>query len=221
MEENNKTPQPKILEMAKKRRHIYLLEKLQKGPTLSKSEVAELGKYESDPNSPGIVDSQEKVAKVFGVSVRTVARWLKDGMPVLATGGYNLKDINDWRHFHNDKISKKTSKEKQELDFWDARYRKAKALNEEDKLRISRGELIQVKDVEKGLIQVSLAIKRAFLGLPRSVAPQLKGLEAREIEAILVKRVKEIIIQFAEGKIFKQIKRRTHGKNSSTTQNLD
>ncbi|MCX5713037.1 MAG: hypothetical protein NTY47_08320 [Candidatus Omnitrophica bacterium] len=64
MEDTKQVQNLKIVEMAKKRRHIHLLEKMQRGksdtPSLSKSEIKELERLAADPSSPGIVDSQEK-----------------------------------------------------------------------------------------------------------------------------------------------------------------
>ncbi|MFA5324335.1 MAG: hypothetical protein WC373_16790 [Smithella sp.] len=201
MENSNKDQQPKILEMAKKRRHIFLLEKLARGksgsPTLSKGELQELAKFEATPGSPAIVDSQEKVAKAFNVSDRTVRHWVKDGMPLANNGQYDLTEIQAWRFVkkHPEKKDGKGSSEK-----WEARFREMKAKLAELEYQKKLGALIPREDVEKQSVQRIIAVKRAFLGLPRAMAPQLVGLEAREVEGVLAKRINEIINDFAQGK---------------------
>lgn len=224
MEENIKQ-KPSLIEMAKKRRHIHLLEKLHRGksasPTLSKSEIKELEKYENDPNSPGVVDSQEKVAKVFGVSTRTVAYWTRDGMPTTPQGKYDLLEIRAWRTLKKQK--KGQSVKKDSLEVWDARFREYKARLAEIALKKASGELVSRAQVEKDLIHISLTVKRAFLALPRQLAPQLIGLEARQIESILASRVKEIISAFADGQIFIKEKkgRKKNAKAVGTSENLE
>lgn len=193
--------------MARKRRHLHLVEKLASGkastPALKKTEIKELEEYEKIPGKPGTVDTQEKVAKAFGVAVRTVERWVKEGMPVTATGEYDLIEIRGWKEFRSQKISPGKSSTKKDLEHWEAEYREFKSKKMKMEYMELMGNLIPRESVEKDLIRISLSIKRAFLSLPRTVAPQLAGLDPREIETILSKRVREIISLFATGEIFK------------------
>jgi len=84
-----------IIEMAKKKRHIYLLEKLQKNQPLSRAEINELGPLEQGSIPLGYVATQEEVAEIFTVSARTVRRWVENGMP-RDPQGYNIKKISEW-----------------------------------------------------------------------------------------------------------------------------
>lgn len=200
---------PNLLEIARQQRHVKIIEKMQMGMPLTQSEMKELAKYEGGESSPGIVDSQEQVAKVFRVSVRTVANWAKDGMPVTKEGRYDIVEIQAWK-FH------KGRKKGNQNDDWDAKYREYKAKLEEIKLKTTIGELIAMREVEAGLVEISIAIKRALLALPRSVAPRLVGLEPREMEGIIRERVEEIINLFAQDKIFKK-----DDKSQEQTKNMD
>lgn len=198
-------PKPNIVEMARKRRRIHLVEKLATGktqtPSLTKSEIKELEAFEIPPGSPTVVDSQDKVAKILGVSDRTVRHWIKEGMPVTPQNKYDLIEIRSWRLLR-DKRKKSSGQKKDNAEFWETKYREYKAKLAEIALKQKMGQLIPKAQVEAQLVQVSLAIKRSLLALPRSVAPQLVGLETREIETILSGRVKEAISLIAEGKIF-------------------
>lgn len=192
-----------VVEMAKRKRHIHLLEKLQKGKSLTPTEIKDLSRYEEGPVQPGIVENQEQVAKAFGVSARTVRHWIKDNMPVTKDGRYDLKEIQAWRFI---KGKRRDSGQKKNLDNWEAKYREFKAKTAEIEYRKKLGELIPRADVERGLVQIIIAVKRAFLALPRAMAPQLMGLEPRQIEALLNVRIKEIIKMFSEDRIFAEKK---------------
>jgi hypothetical protein len=91
-------PRPNIMELAKKKRHIYLLEKLRAG-TLSRSEISELKQYGYGLN-PGYVATQEDLAKVFEVEPRTVRRWSKVGLPQ-DENGFNILTVRAWRESRN------------------------------------------------------------------------------------------------------------------------
>jgi phage terminase Nu1 subunit (DNA packaging protein) len=221
MEEQAKD-KPNLIEMAKKRRHLHLVEKLARGksstPTLSRAEINELKKYERDPNSPGIVDSQEKVAKVFGVAVRTVERWVKEGMPITPQKDYDLLEIRAWRLIRNQKLKSKGNK-KNDADMWDAKYREYKARLAEMAFKKAMGELIPKDIVEKELIQISIGIKMALLALPQQVASQLVGLEARQINTLLTSRIKEAIQDIADGKVL--VKKIKNEQSNIDIENLD
>jgi phage terminase Nu1 subunit (DNA packaging protein) len=218
MEERPKS-QFNLIEMAKKRRHLHLVEKLAKGksftPTLSKSEIRELSSYELPPGSPAVVDTQEKIAKAFGIATRTVERWTREGMPVTPQGTYDLLEIRAWRILRH----QKGKKDKKNTIDWDERYREYKAKMAEITLKKTIGELIPKDIIEKELIQISIGVKRALLALPRQVAPQLVGLEARQIDALLTNRIKEAIQAIADGKFL--VKKVKNDKSASYINNLD
>ena len=95
------TAKPNIIEMAKKKRHIFILEKLQKGVALTKGEIAELEILELGKLKKGYVSTQDELAEVFGVDPRTVRRWIKSGMPK-DEEGFNILEIKYWRDSRNE-----------------------------------------------------------------------------------------------------------------------
>jgi len=195
----NAPSKPNLLEIAQKQREVKMLEKIQRGIPLTQSEMKELAKYQNGDIAPGTVTSIEQVAKVFEVTPRTVSNWVKEGMPK-KDNRYDLVEIQSWR-FHR----RHATKNGEEIN-WDAKYREYKARLEEGKFKAMIGELVPMREVESGLIEVSIAIKRALLSLPRTVAPRLVGLEPREIEGIIRERVEEIIKLFATDKVFGEAK---------------
>lgn len=188
---------PNIIEMAKKKRHIHLLEKLQKNKTLTSAELKELAKFEGGQIAPGIVENHPQIAKAFKVTVRTVRNWAAEGMPVMPDGKYDITDIQAWRLTRSDK---KGAKKKEEGEDHDVAYRKFKALLAEIDYKKQLGELLPKEEVEAGRVERILAVKTAFLALPQEVAPQLVGLEPRQIQTVLDQRIKEIMETFAQDK---------------------
>jgi DNA-binding transcriptional regulator YiaG len=82
--------------ISKKIRQILLLEKILKNKVLSPREINEVRRFENaDSAPPRIVQSQQEIAKVFGVSLRTVQRWVREDMPRM-NEGYDLLDIQAW-----------------------------------------------------------------------------------------------------------------------------
>lgn len=182
-----------VVDLAKKKRH--------KSKTLTAPELKELQRYEEGAHSPTTVESMDEVAKAFDLkTVRTVQRWKKDGMPCKGDR-YDLMAINAWKIGKKLKKSGKGDSDLNGDGFWSNEYRRYKALNEELRYRENLGQLIPRADVEKLGVQKVIQIRRALLALPRAVAPQLVGLEARESEALLAEKLKEIIAGFTREKV--------------------
>jgi phage terminase Nu1 subunit (DNA packaging protein) len=199
---NTDKPKPNLVEMAKKRRHLHLVEKLSQGksstPTLSKSEIKELANLETQEGSPVRVDTHEKVARAFGVSVRTIYHWIKDGMPICRGGKYDLLEIRTWRLARSPKTGSRKNSAKEN---WETIFRKHKALLARIEFEERMGQLILRGVVEKELIALSMAVKTALLSLPKELAPQLEGLSVRQINDIMNRRIKEVIRRISDGKL--------------------
>jgi hypothetical protein len=190
-----------LVEVAKKKRQIHLLDKLQKGKPLSTAEIRELEQFEGGSLPPGVVRTQGEVAKALRVDKRTVERWVADGMPREPEGYYNLIDIQAWRMVKSEKDKTPDEKEKTK---WDIRYREYKARLAEFELKKAYGQVISRELVEAGMIARILAVKSALWALPKVAAPVVSGMDTREAEAYLRERVKEIFLQFAEREDLRQ-----------------
>lgn len=210
MEINQKTQlqSPGILAVATKKRQIHLYEKIQKGQSLSRPELKELERMEGSPQDLGIVTTQDQVARVFEVTSRTVSRWVTDGMPVRPDGKFSITEIQTWRLLKakngangNQKSFGCGEKEKHE-----AIFRKYKAKLAEIDYKAAIGDLISKVEVEREMVSKILVVKSALLGIPRRLAPQLVGLEARQIEVILKERMEEIVENFNGVKKIKKSK---------------
>lgn len=142
-------------------------------------------------NAKLIVRTQKEVATFFEKDVRTIKYWVRDGMPVEGKYKYDLQKINEWH------LARNSTNEK---DYWATEFRKMKAKLAELELKQKKGELLSREEVEAKSIEQILSIKQKFLALPGRIAPQLVGLEAREIEVLLLDRITERIHEYAEAK---------------------
>ena len=189
------TEQKKSLaEIAKKQRYLYLVENLQKGKTLTKQEIAELEKFEAEPLPSMVVKTYQEVAKVLEVSIKTVQRWKKEGMPVTKDGYYDLEQVKEWQ-IKRIEESKKFDKESKA--YWDQKLLRGKVEKIEFEIKQMRGELVPKEDVEQERVARIMAVKRAFLALPTALAPTLAMREPREIQTTLYEVIGEIIDDFA------------------------
>jgi len=189
----NKTNKKSIVDIAKKKRQLYLLDKLQREKPLSPAEIKEIEAFEGSPLPPGYVKTQKEVALALDVDKRTVERWIGDGMPVTPEGNYDLLDIKAWR------MTKRLYKDLDgtEKDKWDIEYRKNKALLIKIEYEKTLGLLLPKDEVMKGRIARIMAVKNAFFALPARLAPVLAMKEPWEIQVILHEAIAEIIDDFA------------------------
>jgi len=147
-----------LAEIARKKRHLHLIEKMHSGKALTKPEIAELEQFEAEPLAPTVVKTMEEVARVMGVSYRTVQRWKQDGMPTTQDGFYDLDQIKEWHAARSEKDEIQESKE-----YWEERISSYKASLLELDVKKATGELISKEEVEKGRIDRIIAVKRTFL----------------------------------------------------------
>jgi hypothetical protein len=72
-----------------------------------------------------------------------------------------------------------------------------KALLAELEYKKKLGELLSREEVERVEIRKILVVKNSLLGIPKIMAPQLVGLDAKDIYQRLRERVEQIIDDFA------------------------
>lgn len=197
-ETKTKTQATGILTVARKKRQIHLYQKIQKDKPLTRAELKELEKIEEPPKQLGIVDTGEQVASAFNVSIRTVERWKKDGMPRLPDGKFSLIDIQNWRSIRENKTKEDITQR------WDEEDAKWRAKRRELEYKKALGEYVSLKEVEKGRIARILAVKKRLLSIPKRLTPQLVGLDIREIESLLRDQMNHVIDEFAGKKGIKK-----------------
>jgi len=213
MEKTNK--RTNVVEMAKKKRHISLLEKMQKGKALTKAEIRELSEFEKGAKKPNVVNTKKEVADSYNVDPRTITNWVQSGMPVRRDGRYDLLEIKNWKLTREQRnaFKRREKKKKNRVE-----NEEPKALEDESKIdwtwkkeeydaklkqlkyEEQEGKLILREDAINALKESIRTIKKEFLSLPKQISPQLVGLEISDIDQILSARIKDIIEGFSRGK---------------------
>jgi phage terminase Nu1 subunit (DNA packaging protein) len=141
-----------------------------------------------------VVAGQKEAAAYAGVSVRTIRNWKAAGMPVAADGGY-IKNLLD---FYKNNEGKQPTEEKKQALSADADYKTVRAKLLAMELAVKQGELVSIKEIEKGRVARILAVKRALLGLGRKFAPRLVHIkDERKMAAVINEQMKEIIRRFS------------------------
>lgn len=184
------------IDQARLRRLEFLRDKVKKNETLTAGEMKELERLEAAQSLPaGVVKTEPEVARFFGVTVRTVQNWKRDGMPVEPGETYNLEKVAAWRE---ENISKKTPADGTGTD-WQQEFHKVKTLRAQLEYQRELGHLVPIDQVNAQMIEKIQTVKKALLALPARLAPQLVGLTVIESERIIKARIEEIINDFAQG----------------------
>ena len=198
---DKKNANKNLLEIAKRKRQIYLIEKLQKGKPLSAAELKEIEELDAGTSLPlGCVRTQSDVAKALKVSVRTVQHWVRDGLPRTRDNFYNLIEVQAWRQARNEKGLRR-SELNEHKEEWDGKYREYRAKLQLLELEKAQGGLINRDEVETGWAARAYTLKQLLLALPNAVAPLCAHKDAREIQVIIRDKVYEVINEYAHGEL--------------------
>ncbi|HUW18252.1 MAG TPA: helix-turn-helix domain-containing protein [Sedimentisphaerales bacterium] len=145
-----------------------------------------------------IIESTKEAAKYARVSARTVRRWVQEGMYAGKRDGKRIyiKNVLDVYKLHHGKEFSEDRKREQTAE---ADYKEIKAKLLAMDLKVRTGELIEREAIDRQRVQRIQAVKRAFLGLGRKLAPQLGPIkDPRKIQARIDEQVREIIGIFAK-----------------------
>jgi hypothetical protein len=199
-----------LVELAKKKRYIALVEKLSKGALTSK-ELKELEQFEKqDENKEiapldGTVDL-ETISLYLEKTTRMVRHYIAQGMPVIRNAAgeifrFKVSEVFKWYY-------DKYSFEDAEKDHWDLEYRKNKAKLSEIELKEKERQLIPYAEHLTILRNQVRGIRAGFLWLPRYIAPKLYQQEPKFICEILDNELRNIIKQFSGAAYAKESKRK-------------
>ncbi len=195
MDEKNRN----LVEIAKKKRYIALVEKLGRG-SLSSKELKELEEFEKSEQRPaGVIDGTVDLPTLcvyLEKSPRMIRRYVQQGMPVFrdAVGEiarFKVGDVFKWFY------KKQGSEEDNGKDYWDKEYRKNRAKLSEIELKQKEGEVIPFEDHVSIVKNQIRGIKAGFLRLPKYIAPKLYQQDPKVICEMLDQEIRYIIEQFA------------------------
>jgi len=188
-----------LIEIARKKRYISLVEKLQRG-TLSAKELKELEEFEKSEQrkETNVLDGTVDLGTIsvfLEKSPRMVRRYIKQGLPVIRDSQgeiYRFKVSDVFKWFYASQNPEDGSK-----DYWENEYRKNRAKLSELELKQKEGELIPFADHASLIKNQIRGIRAGFLRLPKYIAPKLYQQEPKVICEMLDAELRYIINQFA------------------------
>jgi phage terminase Nu1 subunit (DNA packaging protein) len=156
------------------------------------------------------VATQTALAEALGRAQSTIAEMKKKGAPIKRTRrGYAVEPVEKWIAENlrapsrppgrppKDVDERAEGSLRQKLIREQIRERAATANLKEFQARLQSGDLIPREDIEKEERAKTAIIRRGLMNFPRATAPLLVGLDHREIEAIMMKKVRELLERFA------------------------
>lgn len=189
-----------VVEAAKQKRHIALLEKFKRGEDLEPREIIELEGYENQAiDNPAaqiqgmLFATQKQAADYAGVSTRTIRNWVKEGMPMAPGKQYAAVYLDAMKK--NDGSQADVIKDRRNIG--DAENKELKNLLLKMTIDERKGILISLDEVEEGRIERIQITKTVLLGLARKLPPLLKDKSTREMTVVLRKEIEHCINIFS------------------------
>lgn len=126
----------------------------------------------------GVKLNRSGLAEHMGISLPTVDRWVKDGMPVVTRGARGVEwvfDLSDVIRWHVDRKVEAASGEVNDLQEIEKRTAKAKMESAELDLAKKRGEVAPIAEFERAQAGLMAAIRQNIMNVPRRAVLQLLG----------------------------------------------
>jgi len=143
-----------------------------------------------------------EAAETLGMARDTVEGWIQRSGLKKGPKGYDVQALKRWRD--ENMPPPRTKKGDPASPGDSARLLKAQADQREAlaaladlKLQIEKGQYRSIQEIEVWDRSRSAIVKRGLLGLPRSLGPLLVGLQAKEIESVLMQKVRGLLEAFA------------------------
>jgi hypothetical protein len=151
-----------------------------------------------EPQKATEVYGVEAVAKHFGVTVRTIQLWVKQGMPKSGKR-YDLVACELWRRQRQESTGSgvepgaEGQEEGGDKAFWTRREIKARAETKELELRKLQGELVELVEVEQLFAGRAAVYKQSVLGLEPFILALLPDEERRAKAGEVRRRLREAV----------------------------
>ena len=128
------------------------------------------------------------IADFFGVTERTIRRWVQKGMPRVDDAVFSPRDcFNWWNEYINDAGEDDSNKDAKEI-YWEA-----KAGNERLKFEKTKGKLVARDEVEKCFAGRAYELSLSFRALKNRLPPVLEGKSREEMQNELSKELNRIL----------------------------
>lgn len=144
-----------------------------------------------------------EAAEILGQAPHTLEDWIRRSKIEKGPKGYDVQAVKRWRD--ENMPPPRTKKDDPEATGDQARLLKAQADEREAKaeladlkLQIEKGQYRSIQDIELWDRSRNAVIRRGLLGFPRSISPLLVGLQLKEIESVMMQKVRGLLEAFAK-----------------------
>ena len=152
-----------------------------------------------------ILVSSEMLAKIYGVSTRSINLWTQAGCPKHGRGVYSLKDVARWRGAGatDDTKNVENMTLAQQKMYYEGQHRAALAELQQMKVMSLRGELLRTDQITEDLRRFCGVLKKELQALGREIvaeiAPEVSPETAREMDIRITGRIKDALRQMSAG----------------------
>ena len=157
----------------------------------------------SEEASPRFVKTRGELCQILGVAAGTHFLWVGRGAPRKGPKGWDVEATKQWRLEHL-----KASHEKKDGirdESTQQRFLKAQMLQKEAqaelahlKLQIERRDFVAKTEIQEWDLARNAVVRRGLLAFVRSLPPLLVGLDQRQMEPVIKRRVNELLERFAK-----------------------
>ena len=146
--------------------------------------------------------TRPQLATIFGKNPRTIAKWLDDGMPVAVKGRggrasrYSLPQCVQWV-LERELQARGDEGEELKPQLERAKLDRKRREELELKIRVRRGELVEVDAVRAEYADLAAAVKARLRSIPDAVADQLVGQAPAAVKVLLLGRIDDALRELA------------------------
>jgi hypothetical protein len=139
-----------------------------------------------------IMLSTKRCAAFFGVTSKTMSEWKRSGCPQAGRGWWDPEEVYRWRcGLETDSPDNDGNWQAVKLKA-EAEYRKAKAAQEEIRLKVLEGRYIPFEQVEDAWADRLVICRTNMFGWVNTLPPLLEGMSRTEMEKILGEEIRII-----------------------------
>ena len=146
---------------------------------------------------PAFLTAQE-MSKMFGVTVKTIAEWVKVGMPKKAFNSYDSELCLKWWQENIESAKEGGGKVASARD----RYWLAKAESEEIKVSKHKGELAPISEFEKNEAHRMASLRGSLMALPGRLALALEMKDRETVRETIKREVWAMLENFRRNKSY-------------------
>lgn len=126
------------------------------------------------------IKTQAEAARFLETSTRTIRRWTSEGL-AKTEQGYRKKDLIKWQL----NKGRPPTETRERIQTAEADFKETKAKLLEYDLKVKKGQLIDIEEVERRKIKQIIVAKRILLSLPRKLPTLLKNKSTKKMKQVI------------------------------------